>query len=79
MLKDLLKIFSSVYSFEKKKILILFSLFILSMILEYISISIIIPLITALIDPNNLIIGEINSYLIKILPEIITNNLVIFL
>lgn len=78
MLKDLSKIFSSVYSFEKKKILILFSLFILSMILEYISISIIIPLITALIDPNNLIIGEINSYLIKILPEIITNNLVIF-
>ena len=66
MFKDLLKIFSSVYSL-KKKILILFSLFILSMILEYISISIIIPLITALIDPNNLIIGDINNYLMKIL------------
>ena len=48
------------------------------MILEYISISIIIPLITALIDPNNLIIGDINNYLMKILPKIITNNLVIF-
>ena len=49
------------------------------MILEYLSISIIIPLITALINPNNIILNKFNVYIQDFLPQAISQNIVLFL
>ena len=48
------------------------------MILEYLSISIIIPLITALINPNNIILNKFNMYIQDFLPQAISQNIVLF-
>ena len=48
------------------------------MVLEYLSISIIIPLITALINPNNIILNKFNVYIQDFFPQAISQNIVLF-
>ena len=79
MIRNFFKTFSSIYYFSKNKIIKLFFLIIISMILEYLSISIIIPLITALINPNNIILNKFNVYIQDFLPQAISQNIVLFL
>ncbi len=78
MIKNFFKTFSSIYYFSKNKIIKLFLLIIISMVLEYLSISIIIPLITALINPNNIILNKFNVYIQDFLPQAISQNIVLF-
>ena len=55
MLKFLIEILASSYSLGKEKLAIVFSLLILSTVIELIGLSLIIPLIRIVIDPNNYI------------------------
>ena len=54
MIKQLISIISSILFFAKAKIIIVFSLFFLLMFFELLSVSLIIPLITIVIKPENL-------------------------
>tara|TARA_Y100001980_G_C14555926_1_gene345708 strand:+ start:6086 stop:7831 length:1746 start_codon:yes stop_codon:yes gene_type:complete len=78
MIRNFFKTFSSIYYFSKNKIIKLFFLIIISMVLEYLSISIIIPLITALINPDNIILNKFNVYIQDFLPQAISQNIVLF-